>query len=76
MILRLGSEILENGLLPEPFHVVPVLDLTVADGVVQVVCPEEYVRVGCRECVSAWCMECDTKCLRLLPDGHDHGNPA
>lgn len=35
MILGLGSQILENRLLPESFHVVPVLDLTMSDGVVK-----------------------------------------
>lgn len=34
MVLRLRTQVLEDGLLPESLHVVPVLDLAVADGVV------------------------------------------
>lgn len=34
MVLRLNSQILENGLRPVSFHVVPILDLTMSNGIV------------------------------------------
>ena len=37
MILWLRPQILEDRLLPVPFHVIPVLNLTVADGVVHAI---------------------------------------
>ena len=37
MILWLRPQILENRLFPVPFHVIPVLNLTVADGVVHAI---------------------------------------
>jgi hypothetical protein len=39
VVLWFCPEILEDTLLPEPFHVVPVLDLTMSDGVVETICP-------------------------------------
>lgn len=39
VILGLGAEILEDALLPEPLHLVPVVDHAVADGVVEGVGP-------------------------------------
>lgn len=35
VILRLAAEVLEDTLLPVALHVVPVVDLTVANGVVE-----------------------------------------
>ena len=37
MILRLSPEILEDGLFPVPLHIVPILNLTVPDGVVNTI---------------------------------------
>ena len=37
MILWLRSQILEDGLLPVPLHVVPILNLTMADGVIDTI---------------------------------------
>ena len=37
MVLGLCTKILEDRLLPIPLHVVPVLDLAVADGVVDAI---------------------------------------
>lgn len=34
MVLRLDAQVLEDGIRPEPLHVIPVLDLTMANGVV------------------------------------------
>jgi hypothetical protein len=39
VIFWLGTEILEYTLFPESLHVIPVLDLAVLNGIVQVVCP-------------------------------------
>jgi hypothetical protein len=39
VVFWLGAEILEYTLFPEALHVVPILDLTVFDGVVEVVRP-------------------------------------
>jgi hypothetical protein len=35
VILGFSSQVLEDGLFPEPLHVVPVVDETVLDGVVK-----------------------------------------
>jgi len=37
MVLRLGAEVLEDRLFPVAFHVIPVVDLTMADRVVDTV---------------------------------------
>lgn len=37
MVLWFGAEVLEDALLPVPFHVVPVVDHAVLDGVIDVV---------------------------------------
>jgi hypothetical protein len=37
VIFRLHSQVLEYGIRPEPFHIVPVLDLSVSDGIVDAV---------------------------------------
>jgi len=37
VVLGLAPEVLEDGLLPEPLHKIPVLNLTLADGVSQTV---------------------------------------
>ena len=37
MVLGLCTKVLEDRLLPIPLHVVPILDLTVADGVVHTI---------------------------------------
>ena len=47
MVLRLGTQVLEEALLPEPLHVVPVVDLPVPDRVVHL------VRVLVSECLVA-----------------------
>lgn len=41
VILRLSSEVLEDALLPEPLHVIPVVDQSVFDGVMERVGSEE-----------------------------------
>jgi len=37
VVLRLGAEVLEDRLFPVAFHVIPVVDLTMADRVVDTV---------------------------------------
>ncbi len=37
MVLRFGTEVLEDALLPESFHVVPILDETMTDGLIDLV---------------------------------------
>ena len=46
MILRLRPEILEDTLLPEPFHVVPIVNHAVFNGIVERVCPANQYYSG------------------------------
>lgn len=46
VILRLSSEVLEDALLPESLHVIPVVDQSVFDGVVERVGSEEREEGG------------------------------
>ena len=46
MVFRLGAEILEDRLLPVAFHVVPVVDHAVANGVVDAIAGRLGVREG------------------------------
>ena len=41
VILRFSSEVLEDALFPEPFHVIPVVDQSMLDRVVERVGSEE-----------------------------------
>lgn len=45
MVFRLNSQILENGVGPEPLHVIPILNLTMSDRVMQAISRS----IGCRK---------------------------
>lgn len=46
MVLRFSTEVLEDGLLPVTLHIIPVLDLSMADGVIHAISRSLRVREG------------------------------
>jgi len=72
MIFGLCAQILEDGLLPVPFHVIPVLDRAVTDGVV------DSIGLGVGQCLVAdeEVEVVDTPLARQVPRLGRHRWPA